>query len=48
MNRQRAVCRDEEEEEADEEGEQVKKQRMNKESQDGNKRGPEISGGEKP
>ncbi|KAG8015024.1 hypothetical protein GBF38_022263 [Nibea albiflora] len=30
------------------EGEQVKKQRMNKESQDGNKRGPETNGGEKP
>lgn len=29
-------------------GGQVKKQRMNKESQDGNKRGPETSGGEKP
>lgn len=47
IDRQTAVYR-EEEEEVEEEGEQAKKQRMNKESQDGNKRGPETSGGEKP
>lgn len=48
MGRQKAVCWVEKEEEEEEmEGEQVEKQRMNKESQDGNKRGPETSGGEK-
>lgn len=47
IDRQTAVYR-EEEEEVEEEGEQAKKQRMNKESQDGNKRGLETSGGEKP
>lgn len=47
IDRQTAVYK-EEEEEVEEEGEQAKKQRMNKESQDGNKRGPETSGGEKP
>lgn len=37
-----------EEVEEEVEGEQVQKERMNKESQDGNKRGPETNGGEKP
>lgn len=44
MDRQTTVCREEEVEEVVE-GE-VKRQRMNKESQDGNKRGPETSRGE--
>lgn len=45
MDRQTAVYGEEDEEV---EGEQVRKERMYKRSQDGNKRGPETSGGEKP